>query len=111
MNKSVTVHHLPEVIAFLDSLSNKDQDKIATIIKKTEDGFQGDWFKKLTGSDGIWEFSIDYNGKFYRLLCFWDTEDPNNIVIVSAVAFKKKTNKTPSKEIDKAEAIKKKYFT
>lgn len=110
MNKIITVHHLPDVVEFLDRLSIKEKNKISTVIEKTEHGFKGDWFKKLTGSDGIWEFSIDYHGKFYRLLCFWDTEDPNNIIIVSAVAFKKKTNKTPTKEIDKVEAIKKEYF-
>ena len=110
MNKKFTVHHLPDVQEFLNGLGKKERNKISMVIDKTENGYYGDWFKKMKDTDGLWEFSIDYNGVFYRLLSFWDTEDPNNVIVVSAVAFKKKTNKTPPKEIEKAEAIKHKYF-
>jgi phage-related protein len=110
MNKRIIVYHLPDVQDFLNGLNEKVRNKISTIIDKTENGFTGDWFKKMKGSDDIWEFSIDFNGTFYRLLSFWDTEDPEHVIVVSAVAFKKKTNKTPMKEIRKAEVIKKEYF-
>ena len=44
----------------------------------------------------------------YRLFAFWDTSS-NSIVIVTH-GFIKKTQKTPKKEIARAEEIRKQYF-
>lgn len=44
----------------------------------------------------------------YRLLAFWDTEEET--LVVATHGFVKKTDKTPLKEIRKAEAIRKEYF-
>ena len=64
-------------------------------------------FKKLDGTN-IWEFRTLYNGISYRLLAFWDTEEET--LVVATHGFVKKTDKTPLKEIRKAEAIRKEYF-
>ncbi len=64
-------------------------------------------FKKLENSD-IWEFRTLYNGIAYRLFAFWDTDQKTLVVATHGII--KKTQKTPKKEIAKAETIKKQYF-
>ncbi len=111
MNKRYEVFLSPETQVFYDSLGLKEQRKIDFVIDKVEINLFGDWFKKLTSSKGIWEFVVDFRGVFYRLLSFFDTEEPNDPLIVVTHGFKKKTNKTQKNEIEKAESFKKKYFS
>lgn len=47
-------------------------------------------------------------GIAYRLLAFWDTEE--QALIITTHGFVKKTRKTPGKEIEKAERLRKEYF-
>ncbi len=64
-------------------------------------------FKKITGTD-IWEFRTLFNGIAYRLFAFWDKEGETLVVATHGIV--KKTQKTPQKEIDKAEALRKEWF-
>lgn len=64
-------------------------------------------FKKMGDSD-IWEFRTLYGGMSYRLFAFWDTD--NETLVIATNGFVKKTQKTPSKEIAKAEELRKIYF-
>lgn len=64
-------------------------------------------FKKLENSK-IWEFRASISGMAYRLFAFWDTEAETLVVATHGIV--KKTQKTPKKEIAKAEAIMKRYF-
>ena len=64
-------------------------------------------FKKLDGTD-IWEFRTKYNGMEYRLLAFWDAEE--KALVIATHGFTKKTQKTPQREIDRAEKLRKEYF-
>lgn len=64
-------------------------------------------FKKLENTD-IWEFRTLYNGIAYRLFAFWDTGKDTLVVATHGII--KKTQKTPRKEITKAETIMKQYF-
>ena len=64
-------------------------------------------FKKLSNTD-IWEFRTIYNKACYRLFAFWDTETETLIVATHGII--KKTQKTPSKEIKRAQEIMKRYF-
>ena len=64
-------------------------------------------FKKLDHS-GIWEFRTLFRGISYRLFAFWDTETQR--FVIATHGFIKKTQKTPAREIEKAESIRKKYF-
>jgi len=64
-------------------------------------------FKKLKGSN-IWEFRVRYATTQYRLFAFWDTDKKSLVVCTHGIL--KKTQKTPKKEIDKAEQIRKKYL-
>lgn len=65
-------------------------------------------FKKLADADDIWEFRTKYNGIAYRLFSFWDTETETLVIATHGII--KKTQKTPPKEIAKAERIKRLYF-
>lgn len=79
------------------------------IFEKTEMGIKGDWFEKLKSSAGIFEFRYSDHQKFYRMFAFWDSEEETTLII-GTHGFDKKTNKTPLKEIKKAELIKLSYF-
>ena len=99
---------LDEAREFLKSLSPSVRKKIAYIIDKVKGGLiDPEVFKKLENSD-IWEFRILYMGIAYRLFAFWDTETQTLIVATHGII--KKTQKTPTKEINKANAIRTKYF-
>lgn len=97
-----------EADAFLDILRQDIKDKIVYNVDKVANGYMDkDLFKKLDGTD-IWEFRTLYKGIQYRLLAFWDTDAET--LVIATHGFVKKTQKTPSKEINKAEAIRKLYF-
>lgn len=49
-----------------------------------------------------------FNGTCYRLFAFWDTEIEALIVATHGIV--KKTQKTPKREIEKAEKLMKEYF-
>ena len=97
-----------EADAFLDTLRQDIKDKIVYNVDKVANGYMDkDLFKKWDGTD-IWEFRTLYKGIQYRLLAFWDTDAET--LVIATHGFVKKTQKTPSKEINKAEAIRKLYF-
>ena len=97
-----------EAIKFLMSLPENARDKITYNILKVAGGYMdAELFKKLENSD-IWEFRTLFNGIAYRLLAFWDTQ--NETLVIATHGFIKKKQKTPAKEIAKAEKIRKQYF-
>lgn len=64
------------------------------------------YFDHLTGTDGLWEIRVQVGSNIFRIFsCF----DEGNLVILFS-GFQKKTQKTPKKEIKKAERLKKAYF-
>lgn len=107
MKAKFKVVYTEEVISFLNSLEEKIRDKIAYNIGKSMYTIDNRLFKKLENTD-IWEFRTLYNGIQYRLLAFWDKE--NETLVVATHGFIKKTQKTPLKEIAKAEKIRRLYF-
>ena len=107
MRKFKTIF-LDEAMEFLDGLKEQARDKIIYNVRKVEGGvINNDLFKKLEGTD-IWEFRTLYNGIQYRLFAFWDTEEEALVVATHGII--KKVWKVPSKEIAKAEEIRKQYF-
>lgn len=93
---------------FIDSLPEKARKKVLYNVEKVSEGIKDPiLFKKLEGTD-IWEFRTLFSGNSYRLLAFWDTEE--QALVVATHGFMKKTQKTPSNEIRRAEMIMKAYF-
>lgn len=99
---------MEEAKEFLKALPFPVRSKIAFNIRKIQGGVKdNELFKKLENSD-IWEFRTLFQGTAYRLFSFWDTESETLVVATHGII--KKTQKTPAKEITKAEVIRKKYF-
>lgn len=101
------VTYMKDARDFIRSLPEKDQDKVLYNIDMVKAGSRDPrLFKKLT--ENIWEFRTDYNGNAYRLLSFWDTKKKS--MVIATHGFSKKTQKTPPKEIVKAEKIRTEYI-
>ncbi|MBQ9362397.1 MAG: type II toxin-antitoxin system RelE/ParE family toxin [Bacteroidaceae bacterium] len=64
------------------------------------------FFRFIEGTDGIYEIKVEVEGNIYRVFCCLD----EGTVIVLFHGFQKKTQKTPLKEIKRAESIKKEYL-
>lgn len=60
----------------------------------------------LTGTDGLFEIRVEFEGNIYRIFCCFDK---GNLVVLFN-GFQKKTQKTPKKEIDFALKLKQEYF-
>ena len=92
---------------FLDTLSDKAVQKIIAVVELvgTERIVPAKFFKKLVGTD-LYEFRIRWQSNIYRLFCFFDRND--KVVITNG--FVKKTQKTPQREIDKAQRYRRDYM-
>ena len=108
MKPNFEIELLPEAIAFLDKIDNKTREKIYYNVKKSQFVNDRELFKKL--NEFIWEFRTLYNNKAYRLFSFWDKIDGKEALVVATHGILKKTQKTPPKEIKKAEEIRRQYF-
>lgn len=96
-----------DVLIFLNSLADKAKAKILYNINRSKHILDKKIFKKLENSE-IWEFRTLYNGIQYRVFAFWDNDTDTLVVTTHGII--KKTQKTPKKEIEKAESIRKEYF-
>ncbi len=92
---------------FLDALSAKQARKVTWVLQLVEtlEIVPIQYFKKLGGTDDIWEVRIDFGGDAFRLLGFFD----EGKLIILTNGFAKKTQKTPASEIGFAEQRKKDY--
>ena len=97
-----TAHGKCPVQDFLDSLPGKVARKIAWALKLLEDldAVPSSYFKKLIGTEEIWECRIQFGSNAYRLLCFF----LDRSVVVLTHGFVQKSQKMPVHEIEKAEA-------
>lgn len=97
-----------EAVDFLSSMPAQARDKMNGNISRAAKGERNtEIFKKLQNSE-IWEFRAEHRRISYRLFSFWDSDEETLVIATHGIV--KKTQKTPSKEIAKAEAIRKKYF-
>jgi phage-related protein len=108
VTKKFKVQFLEEAKEFLDNLDDKPREKIIYNIRKAEITQDKELFKKL--KDEIWEFRTLYNKTHYRLFAFWDKIDNIDTFVISTHGLIKKTDKTPSGDITKAERIRSLYF-
>ena len=100
---------MDEIRSFLRELPKPAAKKITYNVRKVAGGEKDkDLFKKLDGSDDIWEFRTNYEGIQYRLLAFWD--ETENRLVVATHGFIKKTWKVPAREIARANGFRKRYY-
>ncbi len=64
------------------------------------------YFKHLKNTDGLYEARIKLGSNIFRIICFFDKG--NLVVLLNG--FQKKSQKTPKKEIELAERLKKEYY-
>lgn len=105
--KRFDVEYLPEAITFLETIDPKAAGKLVYNISKAMETNDIRVFKKLKNCN-IWEFRAEYGSNEYRMFAFWDSR--KNSFVVCTHGILKKTQKTPQKEIDKAEQIRKQYL-
>ena len=110
MKKPIEIVLLKQAEYFIDDLESPVRKKFFHSMRKTKSRIFGEWFTKMTDVNDLFEFKVDYNGKFYRLFSFWDSRGTTQTLIVCSHGIIKKSNKTPKTEIEKALAIKDKYF-
>jgi phage-related protein len=108
MERKFDVELLPEAVEFLEHLDDKAREKILFNIKKAQFIIDNEIFKKL--NHNIWEFRTLYNNKSYRLFSFWDKTGDTQTLVVATHGILKKTQKTPSNEVKKAEEIRKQFL-
>jgi phage-related protein len=93
---------------FLDSLPSKQAQKATWVMSLVEDltVVPKKFFKKMIGTEDIWEIRIEYESNIFRILGFFD----GAIFFIAAHAFQKKSQKAPVQEIRIAEERKREYF-
>lgn len=64
------------------------------------------FLKAIEGRKGLFEIRVEQGNNIYRVFCCFDEE---NLVILFN-GFQKKTQKTSIEQLDKAEALMKKYY-
>ena len=62
--------------------------------------------KSIEGTKGLFEIRVEFGGDIFRVFCCFD----EGSLVILFNGFQKKTQKTPSGEIDKAERLMKEYF-
>ena len=72
----------------------------------TVDRIPKKYFDHITISSGIYEIRVEVGSNIYRVFCFFD----KGKLVILVNGFQKKTQKTPKKEIELAEKLKKQYF-
>jgi phage-related protein len=85
---------------FLDSLPDRDAQKVTWVLRLVErlDLVPQQYFKKLVGTEDLWEIRPQISGNHYRLLGFFD--GPQLLILTNG--FMKKRQKTPRQEIELA---------
>ena len=93
-------------IEFYNALSQGSKKKLDYVLAKlrTEERVVAKFVKSIR--EGIFELRVEHEGNIYRVFFIFDE---GNIVVLFN-GFQKKTQKTPSSEIEKAIRIKKEYY-
>ena len=107
MNRKI-IFYENHFIEFYQKQDKKVKGKIQFVFEliKQVDRVPEKFIKHLTGTNGLYEIRIEYQSNIYRIFCCFDEGQ----LVVLFNGFQKKTQKTPQKEIDKAEQLMKNYF-
>jgi phage-related protein len=85
---------------FLDSLTATQAQKVVWVMRLVEDldEVPRQYFKKLDGTDGLWEVRAQFRGDAFRLIGFFD----GAAYLILCCGFAKKTEKMPRAVIETA---------
>lgn len=95
-------------IEFYQKQDQKVKGKIQYVLEliKQVDRVPEKFLKHLTGTNGLYEIRVEYQSNIYRIFCCFDEGQ----LVVLFSGFQKKSQKTPQKEIDKAEKLMNDYL-
>ena len=93
---------------FYNGQSAKVQKKILWTLRVIEDldRIPELYLKHLEGTEGLYEIRVQSGSDIFRIFCFFD----DNKIVVVGHGFQKKTQKTPDREIERAQRIKREYY-
>lgn len=93
---------------FFKQQSRKVQDKIIKVldILETVERVPITYLKYVEGTNGLFEIRVQLGSDIFRIFCCFD----GNRLVVLFSGFQKKSQKTPSKEIDRALRIMNEYY-
>ena len=93
---------------FYVAQSEKVRRKIAQTLVwlQTLDRLPTSIFKSIEGKKGLFEIRVEFGGDIFRIFCCLD----EGSLVILFNGFQKKTQKTPSNEIEKADKLMKEYF-
>jgi len=93
---------------FLGLLEPAPRAKVVWTLEllRTQPFVPSKFWKKLPGTDNLWEVRVEYAGNIYRILAC--TYKGNRVILLHG--FQKKTQKTPRQELEIAEQRKKRYL-
>lgn len=102
------IFHQHYFIDFYLEQTEKVQEKIDYVFKilKTVQSVPKKFLEHMTGTDGLYEIRIEFEGNIYRIFCCFDK---GNLVVLFN-GFQKKSQKTPKKEIELVLKLKEEYF-
>ena len=88
-------------------MPGKVAQKIAWVLRLLEDMdiVPVSYFKKLAGTEDIWECRIQFGSNAYRIFCFFID---NSVVLTHG--FIKKSQRTPTHEIERAAAYRRDFL-
>ena len=93
---------------FFKQQTRKVQDKIIKVLDILEqvERVPSSYLKYIEGTNGLFEIRVQLGNNIFRIFCCFD----GNKIVVLFSGFQKKTQKTPSGEIARAERIMTEYY-
>lgn len=93
---------------FYVAQSEKVRRKIAQTLVwlQTLDRLPTSILKSIEGKKGLFEIRVEFGGDIFRIFCCFN----EGSLVILFNGFQKKTQKTPSNEIEKADKLMKEYF-
>lgn len=111
MQRKITFYRMADgqcpVENFLDILPLKSVQKVTWVLRLFVqlERIPAQYFCKMEATEDIWEFRIKQGPDIYRIFAFWDGNE-----IILTHGFIKKSQKTPRREIEKAQGYKNDYW-
>lgn len=93
---------------FFNHLTTQVKEKIDHVlfVVTVAERIPSKFFQHLEGTDGLYEIRVEFQGNIYRIFYCFDEGQ----VVVLFNGFQKKSQKTPTGELDRAMKIMKEYF-
>lgn len=94
-------------IDFFEKQTEKVKEKIDYVlfVITVADRIPQKFFQHLEGTNGLYEIRVEFQGNIFRIFCCFD----EGHIVVLFHGFQKKSQKTPSAEIEKAIKIMNEY--